>query len=82
MEIKKELWLLISKYSSKFVSPVINANKELKECIINKTLFLDDNVLLKERMFCIMNDITSRPLCKTCNIKNVKIDSYIKWYIQ
>ena len=76
--VKKELKELVSKYKKLKCLPhlfgcYIYKNEQLMSKILKYTSFLDDNVKLSERVYCIMNDIKKIPICKYkyCN-KQVK----------
>jgi len=60
--------------NGKISSTKINSqiNRELKQKIIQYTNFLPDNCSFSERIFCIINNITSRPICDITN-------NHLKW---
>lgn len=46
----------------------------LYDTIVEATSFLDPTSSLRDRLFCILHDITTKPTCKMCD-KQVKIDT-------
>jgi DNA-binding CsgD family transcriptional regulator len=48
--------------------------------ITSKTSFLDENSYLSERIYCILNDVQSIILCKTCNTTPVRFKKFSKGY--
>lgn len=56
-------------------------NQDTVNEIIRLTSFLDDDAPFSERFYCIMNDITEKPICSVCKerplkFKNKKYDKY------
>ena len=51
----------------------------LTEFILNKTQFLNNDVKFNERIYCILNGITTHPICPVCG-KSVKFLSSSKGY--
>ena len=57
----------------------IRKKQDIKECseVLEVTVFLDKNCSLSERVYCIINNITSRILCKNKNCyKHVTFHNY------
>lgn len=63
-------------------SKYFNKHKKIFNLIFNKTKFLDKECSMSERIYCILNDITSRVMCKECNVKPVKYVDYNNGYKQ
>lgn len=64
-DIKGKLYTNTGKISFKKINST--NNKDLKKEIINRTQFLSDNTNFNERIYCILNNITSQPLCIITN---------------
>jgi hypothetical protein len=71
MKLKQKLNELSQSYDSKvkFINSISNNSKysDLRELIILNTSFLMNGSSLSERIYCILNDISSQMLCKNCN---------------
>ena len=57
-----------------------NYNKEIFNKIDHLTSYLETKATYAERIYSIMNDLNSIPLCKECNKNTVKFYNYIKGY--
>lgn len=57
-----------------------NKIKPIYSDILHMTEFLPKTSKINERFYCILNNITSRPLCKTCKLNFVKYIGNLKGY--
>jgi len=58
-------------------------HKKIKEHvskIFEKTVFLNDQVQFSQRMYCVINDITTHPLCLTCKKQRVNYKQGLQGY--
>ena len=78
MEIKKEINKILKNTNIKQIATVLNgkAQIDLKAQLIEKTSFLDSNVKITERIYCILNNITEIIYCTECKNKKVKFERY------
>jgi len=75
--IKKE----IENKGCKSVISRFSRKKEMKEKIIEKSLFLNEyNPSMSERIYCIVNNIHCVKKCKKCKINKVNFFGYTKGY--
>jgi len=72
MNLKETLLNFLETIEFKYVHTKVKG--ELKTLVKKETEFLDKykNVTLKERIYCIINDITDRPICRICGIKHCR----------
>ena len=79
MTLKTKLEKLIKLYPKNFYN---NLSKELKKELFLQTNFLDskNNVSISERIYCIVYNINSIPICNFCHKINTKFKSYHKGY--
>ena len=54
---------------------------QLKESIIETTKYLSDNCKFTERLYHILNGLTSRPLCKNCQQNYTKFKHFNRGYL-
>jgi len=66
MNIKAELNKILQTKQLRYISSKY-LGKELYETTINSTDFLEEGHPLSERIYCIINDISSHPKCPYCN---------------
>ncbi len=66
-EIKEKLLRKDDKINTAVLRRDWFRESELHQKIIDITSFLPNKVPLKERIFCILNDITERPKCQICD---------------
>ena len=59
--------LAINVYKSKLGRYIKDHYPELNKEIMDFTSFLPENVTFQERLYCIKNNITSRPICSVCH---------------
>lgn len=62
------------------ISRVVSANPEWKQYVISKTKFLDHTIKFAERIYCVVNDIQSHPLCHCGN--KLKFRHWSKGYLE
>lgn len=55
-------------------------NPTFLEKVLNETSFLSDTVKISERLYCILNNITSIVLCEQCHLKPVRFSSTRGYY--
>ena len=48
-------------------SKILNNNPKIKDVVLNATSFLPSISTIRERLYCIKNDITSPVLCPMCS---------------
>lgn len=77
--LKKSLVDILSR--KKRFSFEIKSNYELYSSILKVTNFLNQNVTLCERVYCILNDIHEVKICPTCNKNPVKFKSMNRGYL-
>jgi len=71
----------IKKRGIKSILSSFSREKKIKEEIIQDTLFLNEyNPKMSERIYCIVNNITSIKKCKYCGIKKVNFLDFSKGY--
>lgn len=80
-KIKTEVLKLFEKYSgdSHKVACSVKYNLQLSDFIIETTNYLID-CKMSERLYHIMNDLSTRPLCKTCQNKAPKLINFVQGY--
>lgn len=67
LEIEHTLFIKSSnKLNSRKTEYLETTNAELFERILRETLFLPKEATLHERIYCILNEMTSIPLCPFC----------------
>ncbi len=72
---------ILNKRNGTVKGNLIRSNK-LFEKIINATNFFDENTTISERIYCIMNNLNKKPICKKDFCNNlVKFYSYRKGYL-
>lgn len=82
MDILSEINLIINNNPSDSFGRILTkkSNKHIMEFLVNETSFLPDGVKSTERLYIFLNKLPNRPLCNTCNIKQVKFISYGQGY--
>jgi len=81
MNIKEEILTILKNSQPKVFSNIVKSKKSLYNEVLELTKFLDNNVKLSERCYCVLNDITSyeQIKCKGCG-KVLKFKSILDGY--
>ena len=81
MDIKDQLEELIKVIKPSHISQHIRANlPDLYASILKQTQFLPTDEKYSARIYCIINDIDTPPLCKTCKVNTVRYRSITEGY--
>jgi len=80
--LKNKIKKLLEKYSYKTLSTQIVKDIILYNDIISFTSFLGIDSPLKERVYCILNNIDTLTKCNHCNTNKVRFDTSTKGYRQ
>lgn len=80
MTIKKQIQKILEGKTPQVFGSVLRPYTQLKEQIIIETAFLSDSAPLKQRIYHILNDITTPTLCNNCKEKHANFLSFNEGY--
>jgi hypothetical protein len=81
-ELKNKIRECIDGKSSSVYPRIFSANKELKAEIIDQVHFLDETESFNKFLYCVLNDISSSPLCEYCSEREVSFRSFSVGYLK
>lgn len=75
-----ELFRISKEVSPLGIAGVISRNIPLKNALVSATDFLPAAALMTERLYCVVNGITTQPMCEVCNSRPTTWNPHKKCY--